>query len=84
MLTKAGSESFVHRVHLNIDVHVEEPNLTLSILKESRSLSESSFVMRKTRCRQMQDRRLEKAGGVAYDTRPPQARQDALLPAGIR
>jgi hypothetical protein len=25
-----------------------------------------------------------KTGGVAYDTHPPQARQDALLPEGIR
>jgi hypothetical protein len=28
-------------------------------------------------------RRFEKTGGVAYYTRPPQARQDALLPEGI-
>ena len=26
----------------------------------------------------------EQAGGVAYYTRPPQARQDTLLPEGIR
>jgi hypothetical protein len=32
----------------------------------------------------MRGRRLEKTGGVAYYTRPPQARQDALLPEGIR
>jgi hypothetical protein len=32
----------------------------------------------------MRGRRLEKTGGVAYDTRQPQARQDALLPEGIR
>jgi hypothetical protein len=30
----------------------------------------------------MRGRRLEKTGGVAYYTRPPQARQDALLPRG--
>jgi hypothetical protein len=28
----------------------------------------------------MRGRRLEKTGGVAYYTRPPQARQKALLP----
>jgi hypothetical protein len=32
----------------------------------------------------MRGRRLETTGGVAYDTRPPQARQDTLLPEGIR
>jgi hypothetical protein len=28
----------------------------------------------------MRGRRLEKTGGIAYYTRPPQARQDAFLP----
>jgi hypothetical protein len=32
----------------------------------------------------MRGRRLENTAGVAYYTRPPQARQDTLLPAGIR
>ena len=32
----------------------------------------------------MQGRRLEKTGGVTYYTRPPQTRQEALLPEGIR
>jgi hypothetical protein len=32
----------------------------------------------------MRGRRLEKAGGVADYTRPPQARQDTLPPEGIR
>jgi hypothetical protein len=32
----------------------------------------------------MRGRRREKTGGVAYYTRPPQARRDTLLPEGIR
>ena len=32
----------------------------------------------------MRGRRPEKTGGVAYYTRHPQARQDALPPEGIR
>jgi hypothetical protein len=31
----------------------------------------------------MRGRRREKTEGVAYYTRPPQARQDTLLPEGI-
>jgi hypothetical protein len=47
-----------------------------------RNLSESSRCEGKEMLADAR-RRFEKTGGVAYYTRPPQARQDALLPEGI-